>query len=220
MRRTSLSDTRRFQPRDPRLSALLPRCLRLGFGLLAQHTRRGNGSQIRPNAAHHVVSHRISDCARIRWFRDPCIWVDCHIRRARNLETENWLCSIARRLSPHADRQKTLDRPYAKRRLVAVPLYTPREHADLIEIERQSRFGRTHRSHILWNLVIGHVGLRIGYLHQHVRAYDALAFGILAYLIRHIHIHAPGSEPAYAPLGIPDEPPVFHRHLGLRWLLT
>ena len=89
-------------------------------------------------------------------------------------------------------------------------LDAPGEDADLVEVIGQTGLRRLQEHHVLGHFVVGSGGIRIGDLGKHVGAYDALAFGILRHRIGHIHVDAPGQQPADMALAIADQPPVFH----------
>ena len=67
---------------------------------------------------------------------------------------------------------------------------TPCEDADLVEVEGQAGFRRAENGYVLRNLIIVGAGVRIGDFCQDVSAHNALAFGIDADCVWHIHINA------------------------------
>src|SRR6266568_2540361 len=95
-------------------------------------------------------------------------------------------------------------------RLVAMPLETPSEDSNLIKVKRQAWLGWAQRSHKFRNLLVWDVCLLVSDPRNHICTDNALAFSILANLIGHIYIYAPGKQPTCVALGIANQPPILH----------
>ena len=92
---------------------------------------------------------------------DARLGIDADFAAGRNPEAESRHGACAFCDVRDGDRQIALDRMDAECGLVAMPLYTPREHAHLVKVERQAGLRRRKHHHILRHRVVRHVRLLI-----------------------------------------------------------
>ena len=78
-----------------------------------------------------------------------------------------------------------------------MPFYVPSEDPDLIEVEGQTIFGFSEDGEILRHFLVS-----VLHLIKNKEGDDALAFGVLGDIERHINVDHAREDPTYATLAI------------------